>query len=396
MSKMSLTEAINVPGVTYIGSAKGYDLFDINTYAGAQAFENAHSHERAGADWTQNESTFNSNVGENLHLYFFVLDNTNEVRYAVIKGQNVRNQDLIIKSSNSSIHELIDGINISVENVHHQPEVAYGETVPLYLIPNIEFGDDIDNIDLTNGCYYANSTLRAVLPQFCPSTSVAINNIPDNIREIAKSAFCFGQNISEITLTDQIEFIENGTLNNSISCVLVDNTFGNPLEAPEDWPTNWADGFNGQIRYGIGLSDEDRAELEAQAAARAAEEAAAAEEAERQRLELERIQAEREAKKIRYKVVGNEVTIKGTRKGVTELSIPAYIEGKPVTRIEAYAFYGNTELVNIKLPITLKVIETGAFILSTSHLVRIFVPKDCQVFPHNNVEKSNDINKFNT
>lgn len=63
-----------------------------------------------------------------------------------------------------------------------------------------------------------------------------------------------------------------------------------------------------------------------------------------------------------YRVVGNEIHIVKGKRGREIIRIPAEIDGKPVTTIEAYAFSGNTDVRDIQIDATnLKRIERGAF-----------------------------------
>lgn len=77
--------------------------------------------------------------------------------------------------------------------------------------------------------------------------------------------------------------------------------------------------------------------------------------------EYEEVKKQRELNKLRYKIEKNHAVIKGTRKGITELDIPETIEGKPVTIIDKYAFYGNPDLRTVNIPKSLKRIEKAAF-----------------------------------
>ena len=369
MFKRFLHEAINVPGAQHIGTAKGYDLFDITTFEAAQQFVNASSNALAGTDWVQNASTFNSNIGEHLHLYFFVLENTNRVKYGVIKGRGTDDQSLVINTTKNTNITL--NVNFSLENTTHDLNVAGGDPVPLFLLPDI----DIEEAVGRDGCYFSDDMFVGVLPQFCEQDTVEITELPPHIKFIDDHAFFFGQDISILVLSDNIESLGSNVISNKVHEVHIANL----IEQPASWSDNWNANFEDRTFYGYGLSDADREELTAQIAAREreAEEARRAEE-ERAAREAQ-IAAEREARKIRYRVEGDHVVIKGTRLGISELEIPAEIEGKPVTKIEAYAFYNNDDLKSIKLPATIKLIERGAFMGLKKLKDYVRVPKDCIV-----------------
>ena len=66
-----LKEAVNIENAIHIGTAKGYDLFDILTYDAAQEFFNRDSATRAGQAYLRDESSFNHNINEHQKLYFF-------------------------------------------------------------------------------------------------------------------------------------------------------------------------------------------------------------------------------------------------------------------------------------------------------------------------------------
>lgn len=362
--------AIRVDGATHIGTAKGYDLFDIRTYAAAQQFINVRTQAEAGADFTQNEDTFNRNITDTVKLYFFVLINTNEVKYAVLKtAGSPANTDLTLKSSVNTSVEI--QTNFVVEDSRHHSEIAAGDTVPLFLLPEYA-ALDVD----AKGCLIDRDSLRAVLPQFCESgllkLDMSVEPYVSSVREIASDAFCFGQDISELILTDNITVMPENVISRRIESIHLTCS-----ETPSHWHPRWHNGREDRITFNYGLSDEERASLEAEARARE-------EEAERQRqAEAERaareaeLAAEREARKIRYKVEGNSITIKGTRKGIEELDIPEEIDGKPVTKIEAYAFFENPYLKKLKLPKTLKIVERGAFYGLNLNQMYIKVPKGC-------------------
>lgn len=380
--------AIAVTNATHIGTAKSYDLFDILTYEAAQQFINAANNIPAGAHFTQDARTFAEHIGENMHLYFFTEVDTNRVKYAVIKARNQGYSGINIRGRGRAQIGL--QVNFNLEDTNQHATIKFEDHVPLFLLPDVRIEEPITE----NGAYFSDDALVAVLPQFCIHDAIQLLSLPPRIHEIRDNAFQYGQEIYTLVLSDNISTLPPNVISADIRAIGVE-----PIQTPNSWSAGWNRGFENITEFGYGLTDEDRADLEAEIAAREAEIAArearlAAEREEAQRLEAERIArekalaAEREARKIRYKVVGDEITIKGTRKGVTELEIPAEIEGKPVTKIEAYAFFDNEDLRKVVVPPTLKIIERGAT-ANMSNLQRsIRVPATCIVGKDNpNIKK---------
>lgn len=380
--------AIQVTNANHLGSAKGYDLFDITTYEAAQQFINADNDTPAGAHFTQNEATFNQHIGPNMHLYFFVEDNTNRVKYAVIKANNQGYSEITIKGRRRA--QITIRVNFNLENTSTHASIKFEDNIPLFLLPNIRIEEPIT----ANGAYFSDDALVAVLPQFCTRDEIDVLDFPARIHEIRENAFQFGQPIRIVVFSDNITTLPANVISPDIQGVGIV-----PLETPASWSDGWNRGYEDVTEFGYGLTDEDRADLEAEIAAREAEiaerEAREAQERERLRREEEERQAreaalaaEREARKIRYRVDGKEITIKGTRKGVTRLEIPPMIDDKPVTKIEAYAFFGNDELTVLKFPDTLKIVERGATADMSALTHRISVPSTCIVGKDNpNIRK---------
>lgn len=370
MARRILREAINVEGATYIASANGYDLFDITTYEAAQQFVNARNNNPAGSDWVQNEAVFNANINDRVHLYFFANADTNQVQYGVIMGVGIRNQHLTIGYHGNGNIDL--STNFGVENAsNHQAAVPADDKVPFYLLPDYSVDEYVDD----NGCYFIDDLLEGVLPQFCHSTVIERLEFAPRIHNISAHAFKFGQHIESLILDPaHITDLPCGVISSNIDHVYVKDV----LETPDNWDPRWNHIFEDRTEFGFGVSPEVIAQREAEIRARQEREAEEAR-LERERQEREaQLAAEREARKIRYKVEGKSITIKGTRKGVKELVIPAEIEGLPVTKIEAYAFYDHATLQRLILPDTIKLIERGATLgCDFSSYVR--VPSTCVV-----------------
>lgn len=62
-----------------------------------------------------------------------------------------------------------------------------------------------------------------------------------------------------------------------------------------------------------------------------------------------------------FKVVGNEITITGVENDVKIANIPSTIDGKNVTTIGSYAFFGRNDMLKITIPETVENIEGWAF-----------------------------------
>ena len=62
-----------------------------------------------------------------------------------------------------------------------------------------------------------------------------------------------------------------------------------------------------------------------------------------------------------FKIVGNEITITGAEDDVKVANIPSTIDGKNVTTIGSYAFFGRNDILKITIPETVENIEGWAF-----------------------------------
>ena len=51
-----------------------------------------------------------------------------------------------------------------------------------------------------------------------------------------------------------------------------------------------------------------------------------------------------------FKIVGNEITITGAEDDVKVANIPSTIDGKNVTTIGSYAFFGRNDILKITIP----------------------------------------------
>ena len=146
-----LLEAVNINDALFIGSGKGYDVFDIRTYAAAQEFI-AENGDPAGAAYTQNEQTFNANINDTLHLYFFTVADRNEVVGAVIKSNQIQST-LRFKSRSATTVDI--DCNFQYESVARDANIIDADfKLPLYLLPGASFNG---NTNIQNGLIITNN-----------------------------------------------------------------------------------------------------------------------------------------------------------------------------------------------------------------------------------------------
>lgn len=391
-----LVEAINVQDAVHIGTANGYDVFDILSFSAAEQFRVENRDDRAGSAYVQNEGTFNSNINNSQHLYFFAEENTNKVYGAIVKSTNTH-ASVTFVGENAEIDIVC---NFMFENAGENSSKTYSnKPLPFFLIPGARFNGQCPEIDCL---YIEDGVLSAALVQFADvprGELLALDNMPAQIESISSTAFNFGVEVDIIKLDDRIESLPAHCMDKVHNRILVTS-----IEAPDSWNPQWNAGKESITIYGYGMDPEEAARLEQE---RMAEREAAAEaerqrqaEAQRRAEEEARQKAEREARKIRYRVIGKEVKIIGTIPGVTTIEIPSEIEGKPVTIIGAYAFFGNQDLRSIKLPRTIEKIEAGAF-AETEISGPIYIPDSCKLLGKNvkfgsqaMIVRSSDLQRF--
>ena len=369
-----LREAIHVDGAEYIGSAHGYDVFDILTYAAAQEFRIENRDHEAGAAYTQNESTFNANINDSQHLYFFALENTNQVYGAIVKSDSTHGDVTFVGQAGE---EITIGCNFLYENAgENSSKTYYNKPLPFFLVPGTTFEGQCPEIDCL--CV-EEGILVAALIQFADIPDgelLALDNMPRQIESISSTAFNFGIEVDVIKLDDHIEALPAHCMDKVHNSILV-----TALEVPFHWDPEWNAGKENITTLGFGADPEEVARIEREREAARQAELEREEQRRREEEEAARIAAEREARKLRYKIKGKEVIITGTVSGISELTIPEEIQGLPVTTIAAYAFYDEEDLTRVILPKTLKMIEKAAFY--RSGVRRITIPKNCVVGKYN-------------
>ena len=370
----NLTEAVNIENAVHIGTAHGYDVFDILTYDAAQQFTIEDRDHQAGAAYTQDARTFNANIDDSQHLYFFARENTAEVYGAVVKSGSTHGDVTFVGSDNASI---TIRCNFMFENAGENSSKTYhNKPLPFFLIPGASFEGQCPEIDCL---YVEDGVLAAALLHFAdiPTNELlALDNMPERITSLAANAFNYGLEVDVIKLGDHMDHLPAHCMDKVHNRILV-----TALETPLDWNARWNEGKEDITIVGFGADPEALARLE-QERAEAAEQERLRQEAEQRAAEEEaRRRAEREARKLRYKVKGKEVIITGTLSGINELEIPEEIEGKPVTTIAAYAFFEEEDLRKVTLPRSLKKIEQGAF--HGSGVSSITIPRSCIVGKYN-------------
>lgn len=365
-----LLEAVNIPNAAFIGNQKGFDLFDVRTYEAAQQFQTEDG-AAAGAAYTQSEDTFNSNINETLKLYFFTREDTNTVVAAVLKGPNTRST---IKFTGFNGNNIDLECNFEFESVSRPANTISSDLkIPLNLIPGISVQDSF----FDDGLIIIANQICALLPQLSANEQIDLI-VPDFVTRIGADAFNYGLSVGDITI--------DGSYTREMAPFAMNGVFGNifvkDFEKPHGWNDAWNGGKENITHFGYSRSEE---ELAAYNQEREENERAEQERIDREREEAERLErekAEREARKLRYKEEGKTITIKGTIPGVSEINIPEELNGKPVTKIESYAFYDNDELTRVSIPDTMKLIEQGAFMNCTNLYDYVRIPKDCIVGPN--------------
>lgn len=335
-----LTEELHIDGLNFLGNAYGYDVYDVKTWAAAQSLvTNDDSETPAGQAYTSTEDIFNRNIGERLHLYVFVYENTNKVRLASI-------------NQNSGILNVKDKCSIQILNYSFEGRTAEGqssttntlennEIIPFFLLPDVEYKG-------FNGLIF-NDSKTAVIGTYNgfidPSNVPTEVVIPEPINSIAKPNAFKDFAIRNVIIENYIQSIVANAFKGytgTIRCA---------VEEPEEAP--WADNWNGDcqdIVWGIHLSPEEIARREE--AARI----------EREKIERDRqLQAAPVEEVLRFKKEKNEITIIGCKPGRHILEIPAEIDNCPVTKIAPYSFYNHKELERVVLPNTVKEIGKAAF-----------------------------------
>ena len=252
-----LTEALHVIGATLIGTSHGYDLFKISTWDAAQRFVlHTNTNRTAGQAYTRSENTFNSNINDSVKLYFFTLENTNQVIGACITGSG--SSDIILYNNDGNNQIRLPNINILFENDNIDANFIPStyNNIPLFLIPGINLPENED------GIFIQDHTLLGVCACLTENTHLEEINLSDKgILKVLSDAFAFGVKVNNVivpTLTQD----GRGLVLHSDAFNNVDNVlFSASKEEVDNFQIgNWGIGWRGNasIEYDSGITDEER------------------------------------------------------------------------------------------------------------------------------------------
>ena len=353
-----LNEQLNIDGAEFIGSAFGFELYRILTYAAAQQFTTESGGEQtpAGQVYTQNEDTFNRHINDTVRLYFFVKENQPEVETAAI---STGHSELVVSGTGCAVKVR----NYSFEGAgNSQVPLNPDNMLPLYLLPDIQYNGE-NGLIITDGNLIG--TYNGLIdPNNIPEEVI----IPESVTAITKSNSFKDYAVGKVVIENTVQAIASNAFKGYrgiIKCAAEDADQVN-------WSSNW-NGDCENIVWGIHLSPEEVA---------AREEAIRLERERREREEREREEAERREREfqnaetvsvLRYKKIGNKIVILGCKARRQKLDIPEEIEGCPVTEIGQFAFYQNKDLTEVKIPKTVEVIGKGAFYGCSNAI--IYVPE---------------------
>lgn len=368
-----INEELHVDGLDFLGSAYGYELYDARTYEGAQALTVGATNQRAGEGWTRDAGTFAANINDRLHLYLFVIENTN---HAIMGCLNQGQNSLQIEINRTRYN--LENVNYIFQDVNGEAKIGGDVILPLFLLPHFTYTNGEKGLIFSAESIVAN--YKGLLnPQQIPEEEV----IPEGINRIRENAFS-GYPVPSVTIDNpniNIQANAFADYTGTIRCAAEN------LEST-DWNPYWA-GNNTNVVWGIHLSDEERARR-AEAARIERERQEREEQERREREERERQEREAEERRkqelqnaetisiLKYKESAKDVTILGCKRGRENLTIPKEINGKPVTTIAQFAFINDVNLREVRLPSTVKVIGKAAFFGCEN--ARIFYYKNATVY----------------
>lgn len=332
-----LVEEVHVNGAQFLGSAKGFDLFNITTFAAAQEF--VANGNQAGGQFVHDEATFNHNISDTQKLYFFVAENTNEVKCAVIKSDNSSSNVKFFNTDGDAFVKV--DINMLVETEDTTNSVV-NLPVPLYLIP------DARAEGLTEECLVIkDNILKAVIGNFVERDSFDSFTLNSSygVNKIDAKAFTYGVRLNHLYITT-------------------------PLEEYPDHLTN-VDEITLQLENVDIEQQETTVEEPVQEEPVQEEPVEEDERAENQTAPQQTQPAIRRDLPFIYRIVENEIYIVRGKKGNPTIVIPDDIDGIPVTTIEDFAFEGLKDMTEIRLPKTIKRIGRGAFLNTGMYHYRI-------------------------
>lgn len=358
-----LHEALDIDGAQVLGTATGYDVYDIHSYQAACAFT-ANRRPASEKFLANGESDFR-HINDSCHLIYFTPINSNAVTFAVLKGDAISNTDIRFYSDTEAASITLP-LHINIEYSADRDTNAIFDDAPLYLI------SQQDPYICQNG------HLKGILgsffiEEFPEEYHLADYNIYDYIDNYA---FCYGVN-PEIVIWDRRVTIRE----NSLAGV---QELGIPYSEEEfneqGFMQYFPDGLpeNVDIIWEYGLNDEEIARR----AQEREERRLAAEAEEQRRREEEEAARQREIRRqahlIRYKIVDGHAVIIGLDDQVDRIIIPETLGDHKVQEVRSYAFFEHPNLREITFPATLKHIRKNAF-LDTSYPILIHIPEKCTI-----------------
>ena len=190
-----IKEAVQADGATLIGTGKGYDVFKIDTFQGAQNFVDAGDELPAGEVFIYNEKTFNANIdGDNVCLYFFVEENTNKVVYSLVVTKNEKH---LINFENGNQNTVNITCNFMCQGSTIDKENKIQDIIPIYLISDINASQVEEG-----GLLITGEALNGVLGYFTPETTLEELDLTnkDTLKSINPITFEFGVSCNNLKL----------------------------------------------------------------------------------------------------------------------------------------------------------------------------------------------------
>ena len=339
-----------------IGHDQYFAIWDILTYSGAQEFVRVTTNDPAGEAYVHDEDTFNNNINENQHLYFFTENNTNIVHAGVVMATGGNMYDIQVSNSQYGASCTLRANFMFKDTLAADNLITYPlfDHLPLYLLPNLH-----TNLESEYGCLIGDGgQLLAYLPNFTGryTDTLDLNSIDVEITSLADTTFKFchpdtlilNEPVEDYVTSDQLEGISE-----------VQNADGITLHSERDIED---------------IDDEDDEEDSEEEAETETEQKVPAEEL------------------YRYKKTKKGIVITGVkykyikgRDGV-ELNIPETLDGQPVVEIGSYAFFDLYNVYSINVPESVKLIQQGAFAVSSRSrysCLYVKVPRKCIIGKYN-------------
>ena len=333
--KDKLTEDLHIDGATFLGTAYGFDVYRILTWDAAEQFEPVEAveyegtrYETAGRIFIRSRNTFEGNINEQVRFYLFALEGSNKVAWGALS----LNQKCQINLSNKNFSFTLNNYVLQSSNIVEGDTVNLDSDLPLFLLPDIQYNGH-------NGVIINNDTVLGTFNGLVDAEH-APAEVRINAQKIKTNAFA-GYVVPTVIIERDVKQIESNAFNGyagQIKCAAEDPTGEYNDKLTRNWADDW-NGNNNNITWAIYVTPQEW---------------------ERRRVDRE-LQAADPVTILRYKQEGNGITILGIKRWRREFDIPAEIEGKPVTKIAPFAFYGNTDITRVNIPNSVKEIGKAAF-----------------------------------